>query len=254
MEIGVDISRWQCPVNWEKMAQAKPAFAAVRATIGNIYIDPFFVDSFAKFKLLKIPVTAYHVIRPDVDGTLQAEWFMKALGEHTTELPLVLDCELGDAAQGTRIAQIIFDAMTWLRGKGKEVMIYSRKTWVDSVIVRVVGKKKWLNEVDWWLAWYPTDNTNLTKPKPPEGVDAARVKIHQYRDNGEGADYGTASKEIDLNRWIGTEQLADYLKVNTVPNPASYVLPYPGSSTHAPTVEERLANLEYAAKWHGWKI
>lgn len=249
---GIDISRWQCPVNWGKMVSAKPEFAAVRAAIGSIYIDPFFVDSITQFKFFKIPVTAYFVVRPDVKAPSQAAWFLStyeivARTGVTVDLPVVLDCEIernsaGEPVSGKTIAQIIYDVARYMEDKLlHKPMIYSRKEWID----RLIGEKQWLNNYDWWLAWYPKLITNMTRPLPPKVVSADRVKIHQYSDRGDGLLYGALSKQIDINRWIGPETLQEYMANFTGIEPPVVI---------QPNLEDRVNRLEQAAWLHGWEL
>ena len=247
--IGVDISRWQHPVDWVKMEAAKPAFLVHRATIARDYIDPFFMSSMAECQNRRIPYSAYHVVRCDYSAQSQMVSFISALklaGAEKTSLPLVLDCELDNGRSPAVIAQIIYDCARILEDtQGKKPMIYSRKNWIETFI----GTKQWLNEYEWWIAIYPlTENLPAWYdriPDPPAPVELDQVKIHQYTDRGIGSNYGTTSKQIDLNWWQGDQESLDL-----------YIAKYGGVIVPPPpqTINDRVTALEEAARAHGWNV
>jgi len=243
---GIDISRWQHPINWAKMEAAKPAFLVQRATIAKDYIDPFFMSTVAECQNRAIPFSAYHVVRCDYTAKDQMVNFSAALklsGATKTSLPLVLDCELDNGKPPAVIADIVYTCCKILEDKyGKKPMIYSRKQWVETHI----GFKYWLNDYDWWIAFYPNDWKHYDRiPEPPAPVDLDKVKIHQVSANGDGKPYGVASGNIDIDWWMDDQESLD-----------KYISDYTGTGIPLPdkTIIDRVAALEKEAKAHGWSI
>jgi len=98
---------------------------------------------------------------------------------------------------------------------------------------------------DLWIAHYKVDTLGpevgyqyFTKAGLPKGG----FRFWQYTDRGDGIAWGCQSKQIDLDYWNGTlTELYDYAGQLTPPPPPA-------------TIETRLANLENAARAHGWSV
>jgi lysozyme len=218
---GIDISRWQHPVNWAVMEAAKPAFLAHRATIAAGYVDPWFASSVLECANRGIPMTAYHVVRCDYTALSQTNNFIttvKAAGLKPS-MPLVMDCELDNGKSAAVIAQIIYDCLRYCEDAfGHKPMIYSRKQWFE----HCVGVRQWYSNYDWWIALYPPDWQYYDRiPEPPAPVDLERVKFHQVTAHGIGKPYGVASANIDIDWWMGDQaSLDDYISLFTGVQPA----------------------------------
>ena len=84
---GIDISRYQPHINWEKVAP-QIDFVFIRASSGNKYIDPLFEEHYANAKNKNIPIGAYHYFIFHQNGLEQAKHFLHTLGNNEFELPL----------------------------------------------------------------------------------------------------------------------------------------------------------------------
>ena len=230
--LGIDISRYQFPIDWGKFFAQPVKFVAMRATIGRSYIDPWFIKSYATIHEASIPKTAYHVVRPDYYYGDQMKWFLEcvriaSVGTGDVDLPLVLDCELDSGRLPVLIAQVIYDCAHYIEDKtGKKPIIYSRTSWINPNI----GAKQWLNEYDWWLAHYMRggEMPHSDIPLPPT-IDRKRFIIHQTTDRLNGADFGASSKQIDGNRWVSDTPLDFYIaefRGLTVPKPPPVIPEY----------------------------
>jgi GH25 family lysozyme M1 (1,4-beta-N-acetylmuramidase) len=178
-----------------------------------LYQDPFFASAVIELQSRGIPYTAYHVVRPDYGVVEQINNFAVALknaGVSITHLPLILDCELDCGKSQAIIAQVIYDCCHFIEDKyGYKPILYSRANWADTYI----GKKHWLNDYYWWIAYYPLIWKTYTKtPALPCYVQASQLLMHQVTDRAKGADYGTASKQVDLSYWRSSVSLVDYIK------------------------------------------
>ena len=234
--LGIDISRWQQPINWDKFSAQPVEFVAMRATIGVRYLDAWFKSSYEMALHNRIPRTAYHVVRPDCGAKEQVDWFMQAMGDAVfmdiySDLPLVLDCEVDAGKSPAIIGQVIYDCAHYLEDiTGKKPIIYSRTSWVNPYI----GAKEWLNDYDWWMAqygWAGKESQVVNIPLPPT-IDRERLIIHQTTDRLKGAKYGASSKQIDGNRWVSEFPLSEYIREYRGENSEPVDAPEPVTDGH----------------------
>jgi lysozyme len=97
---GVDVSRYQQNIDWNKVAASK-VFAFIKATEGTGLVDPSFSANWAAAKTAGLLRGAYHFFRPKLDPITQADFFLSKVT--TTELPPVLDVESLDNTSGSRL-------------------------------------------------------------------------------------------------------------------------------------------------------
>jgi lysozyme len=89
---GIDVSQDQGTVTWPSVVAAGYAFAFIKATDGQDYVDPLFAQNWAGAKAAGLRRGAYHFFRAEDDPQIQAEWFWKTVGG-VGELPMVVDVE-----------------------------------------------------------------------------------------------------------------------------------------------------------------
>src|SRR5215469_3500545 len=85
---GVDVARWQHPngerINWTKVAKSGVQFAAIKATEGTYYRNPFALTDLAQAKAAGLSVVAYVFAIPNGNGgsasaAAQADYLIKDL-------------------------------------------------------------------------------------------------------------------------------------------------------------------------------
>jgi GH25 family lysozyme M1 (1,4-beta-N-acetylmuramidase) len=84
------------PVHWATTAKAGYKFAAVKATEGDYYVNPWAVTDLAQAKAAGLDVTPYHFAVPNASGgAAQAQFAVKYSGYKSGArmLPLMLDIE-----------------------------------------------------------------------------------------------------------------------------------------------------------------
>lgn len=99
---GIDVSRWQGDIDWEKVKDAGTRFAFIKATEGGDHVDPNFKRNWIEAKKHGIPRGAYHFVwwcRPAKD---QVRWIKKHIPRDPDALPPVLDVEWQNDSQCTR--------------------------------------------------------------------------------------------------------------------------------------------------------
>jgi GH25 family lysozyme M1 (1,4-beta-N-acetylmuramidase) len=96
---GIDVSHWQGPINWQKVAGAGKRFVFLKATDGQDYVDETFRTNRAGARAAGLMVGAYHFARPDDsagDATKEARFFVKVADPKAGHLLPVLDIETND--------------------------------------------------------------------------------------------------------------------------------------------------------------
>jgi lysozyme len=228
--LGVDVSKWQGDMNWEKCAEAGAKFAFIRAgsitlTTGACYTDYHFLRN-ASLAPDHLPVGYYWYWRPNHDPVKQADYFCDLIEDEEQSLPPVIDMETSGGLTARLVTEsaVAFIAKVYDRLKVWPI-VYSRGYWLNRY---TISHPIW-NECDLWAARY---KSTLTEPWS-DGYAVPRDwdtwTFWQYIANsnravefgGEGPPGG--DDDIDLNWFNGDEEaFQEYLGK---PFPPSPVLP-----------------------------
>jgi hypothetical protein len=143
----------------------------------------------------------------DAEPAAQAEAFVSVLGGDQGELPLVVDVERDVRADGTpvpppfavlepglracveRIAQLV----------GRKPLIYTSAGYWDEFL----GVLSWAQAYDLWVANWVTIWTPGSRPRLPRNWTIYRFWQYSADGNGQGANLGVQSPDIDLNLFNG---------------------------------------------------
>ena len=164
---GIDVSRYNGNINWEKVKASGIEFAIIRASIGlesDTYgQDRRFAYNASEAYNAGIKVGAYHYLKAMSveEARKEAKYFISVIEPYTLEYPVMLDFE--DPAQAeldkktlTSMAKVFLDE---LRDAGYYPMLYTYKNWIKDHIN--IGE---LSEYDVAVAeWadHPTYNGNM---------------------------------------------------------------------------------------------
>ncbi|SIQ73313.1 GH25 family lysozyme [Bosea sp. TND4EK4] len=96
---GIDVSRWQGEIDWEKVKGAGTRFAFIKATEGGDHLDPNFRRNWAEAKRHGIPRSAYHFVWWCRSAKDQVRWIKKHIPRDPDALPPVLDVEWQNGSQ-----------------------------------------------------------------------------------------------------------------------------------------------------------
>ena len=108
---GIDISRYQSYIHWEKIWEQDIHFAFAKATEGMEHRDTTFQRNWLEMKRVGIKRGAYHFFRPTISATVQAQNFINFVEMEGGDLPPVLDVEVTDGVSKTELLDGI---RTWL--------------------------------------------------------------------------------------------------------------------------------------------
>ncbi|MGN1167981.1 MAG: glycoside hydrolase family 25 protein [Lachnospiraceae bacterium] len=194
-KIGVDVSRYQEEVNWEKVKKSGIDFAMIRLGYRGYGKDGHLVeDEYYKRNIegaiaagLEVGVYFFSQALSEKEAVEEAEFVLKRVRDYNLTYPVVFDTEeiLEESArtknlereQYTKNCIAFCDA---IREKGHEVMIYANMKWMAFTL-----DLRALTEYDFWYADYEKN------PQCPYAF-----KMWQYTEKGKvpGIDGG-----VDLN-------------------------------------------------------
>lgn len=223
LPFGLDISRWQGSVDFDKMVaytNPKVEFVACRAAVSWGYTDAWFETYWRELKARGVPRLAYTVVYPAQDPIEQVKKLLTVVGTDPGEGPLVIDAELTHNQTPQVITDCIEDMVNALFGAtGRYPVIYSRPGWVKANMI----PRPWYDKVWWWMATYTfTGNehngSGVKEASAAAGIPTDRMVIHQTSSKGKGSAFGVQSADLDYDRWWGTPaQLAEFFKLPEQP-------------------------------------
>lgn len=92
--MGMDVSQYQKNIDWIEVSNNPDIeFVFIRSTYGNIKVDPYYHINYDECKKYGIRRASYHYFLPNVDGKVQAEYFIKNAKFEKGDLLPVLDIE-----------------------------------------------------------------------------------------------------------------------------------------------------------------
>jgi lysozyme len=90
---GVDVSRWQGDIDWDKLREQGANFAYIKATDGGDHLDPMFMKNWRGAEAAGLKRGAYHFFYWCRPASEQAAWFIRNVPKDPDALPPVIDVE-----------------------------------------------------------------------------------------------------------------------------------------------------------------
>jgi lysozyme len=206
MLLGIDVSKWQGEMDWNKARSAGARFAFVRAGAVSLSGECYTDYKFDRNSLLApdyMPIGFYWYFRPQHDPIRQANYFCALIRDKRSKLPAVIDLEHTGELTPTQItASTSQMARQMFHRMGKWPLIYSRAMWMNAnTISDPIWKLLLL-----WIARYKSIPgpwaDGLCKPR-----DYVEWFFWQFSadNNHRGPEFGAKSKSIDLDYFNGDE-------------------------------------------------
>jgi lysozyme len=139
---GIDISKYQGIVDWDRVRDAGVRFAYLKVSEGGDHVDPNFYVNWEGAARAGLPRGAYHFVYWCRLAAEQAVWFTQAVPQDRTQLPPVLDLEWNsnsptcpkkiardDALEKIRLLLNIMEQHT-----GKKPIIYTDITFYRDIL------------------------------------------------------------------------------------------------------------------------
>lgn len=162
-KIGLDVSRWQGDIDFEKVKAAGVEFVFIRVGSqrgigGEYYIDPKFEQNIKGFQEVGIPVGIYFYSYANSKSAAkkEAKWVIEQIKPYKIDLPVVFDWESWSFFQEFEksfysLTEIANAYLKEVEKAGYEGMLYSSKYYLENVWFKT--------DYPIWLAHY-TENTN----------------------------------------------------------------------------------------------
>lgn len=162
-KMGLDVSRWQGDIDFQKVKDAGVEFVFVRVGSqrgigGEYYIDPKFERNIKGFNEVGIPVGIYfYSYANSIDAAkTEAKWVVEQIKPYKVDLPVVFDWENWSFYQEFNksfynITEIAKAYLGVVEDAGYEGMLYSSKNYLEKVWFKT--------KYPVWLAHY-TEQTN----------------------------------------------------------------------------------------------
>jgi len=200
---GIDVSYWDAGIDWPKVRATGQRFVFAKATEGDFHSDQTFGANWTGAKAAGLLRGAYHFFRANVDGKKQANRFIEYVksANDLGELPPVLDLESHD---GQRKEKIIERAKVWLdlveAAFGKKPIIYSAQYFLQDYFSEAGGGPPvWAKDHPLWLAQYPNNYSEESKPFLPRGW--FKWTFWQYSEKGR---VNGINASVNMNLFNGT--------------------------------------------------
>lgn len=163
-EVGIDVSKWQGDIDFEKVKNAGATFVMMRIGVqskqnGELSVDRYYEQNIKKAKAagLKVGVYLYSIATSKKEAIEHANWVLKTLNKEELDLPIVFDWENWSKWNKYNMSfhdinEVANTFMTSVQEDGYKGMLYSSKFYLENI---------WTNKNNnpVWLAHY-TNKTN----------------------------------------------------------------------------------------------
>ena len=156
--VGIDVSKWNGEIDWDKVRNSGVEFAIVRAgyrgsVTGALVEDPYFAANMKGAAASKMPVGVYFFTQAvnEVEAVEEASMAVGLIKGYNISYPVFLDVESSNGGRGdginaaTRTAVCKAFCQT-VQNSGYKAGIYANKTWFNTHIETpsLTGYKIWL--------------------------------------------------------------------------------------------------------------
>lgn len=192
---GVDVSRWQGDIDWDKLRRQGANFAYIKATDGGDHLDPMFRQNWRGANKAGLKRGAYHFFYWCRSASSQADWFIRNVPKVAGALPPVIDVEWNHLSNCKRRPSraVVLEKMQVFMDRleahyGQRPIIYTAPDfYADNLKGAFENYPFWLRAV---------------AQHPGKVYPGRKWLFWQY--SGSGLSHGVSGK-IDLNVFHGTE-------------------------------------------------
>lgn len=201
---GIDVSKHNGEIDFEKVRDNDYQFVFIKASEGKTYRDDAFDRNYQGAREAGLKVGAYHFFRKNRTGREQAENMLGAIKGKAFDLPLVIDLEddWGNGAGVSRQVTLerVMEMIGILTEKGYQVMIYTNLDGYNKYY------KDLLADHDLWLCSFTS----------PDLLPHLPHCIQQFSHEGE---VDGVNGDVDLNVFRGSKrEWSKYLDQVKQPN------------------------------------
>ena len=156
---GIDVSKYQGTINWQKVKNAGKQFAILKATVKNNSVEEKFEESYSGCRNNNIPVGVYryvYAVSSD-QARAEAEALVSVLTGKEITCGVWLDMEDSSLQKlgAAQLEAIIKTEDQILKKAGFKVGVYCNKNWYENVL----NGKSLSSTYPFWIARYPANDT-----------------------------------------------------------------------------------------------
>lgn len=139
---GIDVSKYQGEIDWQKVKADGVQFAVIRAGYGRELSqkDPYFEKNYTAAKAVGLQIGAYWYSYADSieDAKTEARTFLEAVKDKSFDLPVYYDVEENAQAQKGKdfVTSVILAFADVVKQAGYTVGIYANTNWLTNYIDR----------------------------------------------------------------------------------------------------------------------
>lgn len=161
-KVGIDVSKWNGEIDWDKVKQAGVEFAIIRAgyrgsSTGSLIEDPYFHTNMEAAATSGVPVGVYFFTQAvnEVEAVEEASAVLKLISEYKLDYPIYIDTEGAggngradglDAETRTLVCEAFCRTIT---NAGYEAGVYASRNWLNNNL-----DTERLEQYQTWLAEY----------------------------------------------------------------------------------------------------
>ena len=193
---GIDVSKYQGPIDWHAVKAGGAAFAWIKATEGGNHADPRFMENWQGAKAAGVPRGAYHFVYWCRPWQEEMAWFEQNVPVDSDALPPVLDVEAtpeSRTCKRTLTRESVVPEMRAMlqrmhRHYGKKPIIYVTVDFYQAILAD--------NELEEYPIWIRS-----TKHHPTVKYGSRHWTFWQYQSDGRVSGIGA---KIDRNVFRGS--------------------------------------------------
>lgn len=140
--VGIDVSKWNREIDWEKVKEAGVDFAIIRAgyrgsSMGSLVVDPYFEDNIKGATMAGVKVGVYFFTQAinEVEAVEEASMVLELVREYSLDYPIFIDTE-GAGGNGradllsVEERTLVCDAFCrTVENAGGEAGVYASRNW-----------------------------------------------------------------------------------------------------------------------------
>ena len=188
---GIDVSKHNGEIDFEKVAADDYQFVFIKASEGKTYQDEAFARNYEGARDAGLKVGAYHFFRKNRTGEEQAANLLNVVKGKELDLPLVIDLEddWGNGATTSRETALkrVLEMIEILDDKGYDVMIYTNLDGYGKYYMGMLG------DHDLWLCSFTSPDMLTDKP-------------HRFQQFSHEGVVDGVKGDVDLNVWRGSKR------------------------------------------------
>ncbi len=234
---GMDVSEYQGSIDYAKVKESGVEIVYIRASVGNSFQDPYFLQNYQNAKAAGLKVGFYHYLTAvnTLQAQQQAQFFASLMAKVEPDCRLAMDYELFSGLDADTVNAIALEFMqTTERLTGLDMVVYS-----DYSNARYVFSSQIAQTYPLWIAQY-----GVEEPSDPGTWE-----------NWVGFQYGSGSvngvpQKADLDYFTSGILLSSAPEPEPEPDPEPEPEPEPGTGCVYYTVKRYDTLTRIAARYH----